>query len=95
MSRSAVLLVCLLYPCAACAGQATTQFQVGIMITGQPAAPAGGSAAQPQAATFEKSRTSGSASAAKPAHSCTKRVRAFDPISGAYFIRAIKTTNCR
>jgi hypothetical protein len=95
MLRSAVLLVCLLCPCAAFAGQATTQFQVGITITGQQAAPAGGPAAQPQAPAFEKPGASGSASAAKPAHSCTKRVRAFDPLSGAYFFRMIKTANCR
>jgi hypothetical protein len=53
MSKWAVVIAaCLIWPGAACAGQATSQFQVGITITGKPAAaPAGANAATAPAQT--------------------------------------------
>jgi hypothetical protein len=49
MSRWAVLALCLLWPSAVCAGQASAQFRVGIRITGKPAPAVSGSPDAPSA----------------------------------------------
>lgn len=59
MSKWAIVAAaCLIWPAAACAGQATSQFQVGITITGKPAAPTpANAAAAPAQTTTEPAAT--------------------------------------
>jgi hypothetical protein len=94
VSRSAVLLTYLLCSHAAFAGQASGQFQVGITITGKPASPGAGSGIEPEPPVTAKPTTSGSAIPAKRLQFCVKQARMFDPLSGSYSIRRIRTL-CR
>ena len=50
MSRVAVIGLCLLWPTAVCAGQASAQFHVGIIITGKRASSTPSSGGVPAAA---------------------------------------------
>jgi hypothetical protein len=74
MSRVAVIGLCLLWPTAVCAGQASAQFHVGIIITGKRASSTPSSGGVPAAAGASP-RSSSRAAALTRAKQCAGKYR--------------------
>ena len=94
MSKSAILIFCVLCPSVVSAGEASGQFQVGITITGKRAStPASGRAAA-EAALAAEHHASGNVAYPKQVRYCMAKYRSYHPATGTYHGRDGKTHRC-
>ena len=85
MSKLAVIGLCLLWPTAVCAGQASAQFHVGIIISGKPASTSPSSGGVPAAAApGVKSKSSSRAADPTRAKQCGGKYRSHGAVVLTY-----------